>query len=423
MTSHASSVPEVCIAGIGGFGKTHHESAIHLENENRLRLKATCDPRAGQLKDLTESLRFRERGVEVFSDFEEMLDGHAREGDLVTLATPIALHAPMHASCVRRKLACYLEKPPTLDPEELERMISLDAGASFQTQVGFAYIVQPGRLELKRRIVAGEFGPIRAISYEGLWPRTDRYYARSPWAGKLRMGESLLLDSCFGNAMAHHAHNLLFFAGTDAVMSWADVKSVRAELYRANAIESPDTIFSEAVTGQGIRLRVAMSHAGPEAGMSRELIVAEKAEIEIAPGQYIEIRHSSGEVEKTDCSFACSSVTDNLRYYLDYLAGIHPRPLTRLSDSRPFVAWNALLYVAAGKITRIPTACISESEGEAGRALVIEGVEKATREFCERGTFPSAAGFDWASPGGEALAGDMSGLLDVVKLLAKTAAE
>lgn len=413
MTQSALTKPRVCIAGIGGFAHSHHQSALLLESEGRLSLLATCDPRADQLADSIRTLQLTEREVGIFTEFDVMLD--SVQADLLTISTPIGLHAPMHEAAVRRGMACYLEKPPTLDPDELEKMIEVDSKAKFQTQVGFVYIVQPARIDLKRRIVAGEFGKVQEVSYEGLWPRTDRYYSRSKWAGRLRMGDALLLDSCFGNAMAHHAHNLLFFAGTTDVMAWAEIANVRAELYRAHPIESPDTIFSEAVTTDGIRLRVALSHASPEKMHSLERIVTDKAIIEIHPGSYMEIHHKTGETEKIGCTFVGSPVTDNLRYYLDYLAGAHPRPLTTLVDSRPFVTWNALLYVACRKITQIIR--ISERRDEAGRALMIEDIDKATRLFCEESTFPSEAGFKWAVAGGEAVASEASQLSAVVDQL------
>src|SRR5690606_16855120 len=121
-------------------------------------------------------------------------------------------------------------------------MIQRDAKARHQTQVGFSYIVEPWRHALKERLRSGELGRLMRAALLGSWQRPSSYYERAPWAGRLAMQGGLVLDSCFGNAMAHHVHNLLFFAGEAGGFSWADIASARAELYRANAIESADTV-------------------------------------------------------------------------------------------------------------------------------------------------------------------------------------
>ena len=51
------------------------------------------------------------------------------------------------------------------------------------------------------------------------------------------MEGELVLDVCMGNAVAHWVHNMLQWCGEGEVLSWADIDSVQAELYRAHAIE------------------------------------------------------------------------------------------------------------------------------------------------------------------------------------------
>lgn len=407
-----------CIAGLGGFAAAHHSSVRTLESEGRLRLLATCDPRHGELAQLAENFRLAERGVEIFAEFDEMLAVHAVETRLVTVATPIRAHAGMHAACVNQGLACYLEKPPTLDPFELEEMIVRDAAAAFQTQVGFSYIIEPWRHALKDRLWSGEFGRIISAGALGFWQRPSAYYTRSAWAGRLAMEGGLVLDSCFGNAMAHHIHNLLFFAGEPGLFSWAEIDRVRAELYRTNAIESADTVISEAVTKNGVILRAALTHACPSARTTAERITTEKAEIFITPGESAEIRHLSGRIERLACS--PTPITDYFRSYADYLEGRIRRPVTTLADSRSMVVWNALLYVAARRIHTIPAGQFSVAVHSATQTPVhvIHGVEPVLDQFLTQGKFPSESGIPWAAPGGTARRSDLSLLHDTISSLA-----
>ena len=140
-------------------------------------------------------------------------------------------------------------------------MIVSDARARKSSLVGFNFIIEKLRLALKERLLAGEFGAVRGATLSALWPRPASYFSRNNWAGRLLIDDRVVLDSCFGNAMAHFVHNLLFWTGGPELFSWAQIAAVRAELYRAHAIEGADTFFVETDTTAGVTMRFALSHA------------------------------------------------------------------------------------------------------------------------------------------------------------------
>jgi predicted dehydrogenase len=390
---------------------------LSLESEGRTKVLATCDPRADALRNICEKFQFAERGVHVYTGFEELLAQHGGQLDLINVSTPIRLHAPMHAGCVARGIPCYLEKPPTLDPDELRVMIGRDFRARKATQVGFIYIAQPERIELKRQIIAGTFGRLLRVSFQGLGMRSHAYYSRNNWAGRLAIGDDLVLDSCCGNAMAHHIHNILFFAGTSELMNWAAPAWVESELYRANAIESADTIFARGELENGVEFRVAATHAC-QGSLCQETLTFEKGEIRILPWERTEFRHF-GECQETR-EICGVSLADNLGIYFDYLEGKRSRPLTLLSDCRPMVDLNALFYIAASKITSVkePHRLTMELEQSSTKAEVITGIEDACRDFVQEARFPSDAGLGWAVRGGRADIGHLKDLrqsLDTIR--------
>ncbi|MBC8012272.1 MAG: Gfo/Idh/MocA family oxidoreductase, partial [Burkholderiales bacterium] len=274
------------IIGMGGYAARHHEVALALEDRGECRLVCTCDPRPESFAEQARRWRLEARRVAVHTDYLSMLDRHAGELDVVVIATPIPLHAEMHAAVVGRGLAAYLEKPPTLDPDELEEMIARDARAPTTTLVGFNFIAEAERQALKRRLVAGEFGVLREARLFGFWGRSSAYYGRSAWAGRLFTDDGrLLLDSCLGNGLSHHVHNLLHWAGVDGLDNWATPTRVRAWLARAHPIEGADTCFAEAETDSRVLMRIAISHAcsGPE--LHRETLICDHAEIEYVTNQ------------------------------------------------------------------------------------------------------------------------------------------
>ena len=164
----------VAIVGMGGFARNHHDSLRTLEASGGCRVVATCDPHRTQFQFTTRQREwdFAGRGVHVYSDYITMLDSHATELDFVTIPTPIPLHAPMHRACVERNIPCYLEKPPTLFWAELDSMLEVETSASQSTQVGFNYIIEEPRRELKRRLLDGEFGRLNRAGFVGHWPRS-----------------------------------------------------------------------------------------------------------------------------------------------------------------------------------------------------------------------------------------------------------
>lgn len=388
------------IIGMGGFAGSHHQAIARLEERGHAKLVCTCDPNPATFTAEHHSWRLASRGVEVFQDYRAMLDACHRRLDVVVIPTPIQLHAEMHAAATALGLPAYVEKPPTLDHAALQRMIAADARARKASLVGFNFILEKCRLSLKERLLSGEFGAIRGATLSALWPRPAGYFARNGWAGRLLVDGHLVLDSCFGNAMAHFVHNLLFWTGRPDLFSWAQVAAVRAELYRAHAIEGADTFFVETDTSDGITLRFAMSHACAGASAHCEMVLCDKATLRYVVGHQIEVRWNDGRVEKLTMD-PFDPLQENYLEYFRYLHGEVQRPATTLADCRPFVALNDLAYVSSGHIAPVPPAFISpqRDEKEQKDYLQVSGMTTAHENFLVHGLWPSANG--WNRPPGE----------------------
>jgi len=409
-------LPRIAIAGIGGFGHSHHTVFEALEAQGRVRVAATCDPALNRLGDVCEQLRFANRGVQTYTSFDDMLAGQEGQLDLGVVAAPHQFHAEMHEKFVRRKIACYLEKPPTLDLGEFQRMLAVESHAARATNVGFRFVHDSSRIALKERILRGEFGSLKRIAFLGLARRTPAYFQRNGWAGRLMFGDKLLLDSCLGNALAHFINSLLFVAGIDHPRQWARPQDMASELYRANPIEGTDTIFASGRLKNGVNFRFAATHAYGEARAAiEETMVFDNAVVTIRD-------MDSGTIERPGSateSFSLTSPTlhDAMRDYLDFFEGRSPHPAQTLEDSRGFVETNALFYLAAGeKIHDIPSA-VSLRDPETG-ALGIPGIAEAAREFLADSVFPSQSGrHAWSQPGGSADVSQLDSLPQVIRKL------
>lgn len=407
------------IIGMGGFAGSHHAAVAKLEERGHAKLICTCDPHVEFFAVEQQTWKFAQRGVSVFSDYRTMLETCRRDLDLVVIPTPIQLHAEMHAACAQMGLPTYLEKPPTLDFAELERMIANDAKLPKLSVVGFNFIIEKARVALKERILAGDFGAVRGTTLSALWPRPASYFSRNDWAGRLMMGERMVLDSCFGNAMAHFVHNMLFWTGTTDVFSWGQLAVVRAELYRAHAIEGADTFFVEADTTTGVTMRFALSHACAGASSQCETVLCDKAVIRYLVGSPVEIRWLDGRNEKTPVD-AFDPLGENHLDYYRYLRGDSSRPATTLVDSRPFVALNDLAYISSKGVAQIPAELISaiRDEKEQKDYLKVANMQAAQESFLTRGEWPGPHG--WQRATGDAVTpADLPRLGEVVREMAR----
>jgi len=406
------------IVGMGGFAGWHHNTVAKLEERGEARLICTCDPAAASFVAQQEAWKFSARGVSVFPDYRTMLDACHRQLDLLVVPTPIQLHAEMHRAGVELGLPVYLEKPPTLDYLELEEMIVRDRSARKSSLVGFNFIIEKPRLALKQRILSGEFGAVRGATLVALWPRPADYFRRNNWAGRLMMGDRVVLDSCFGNANAHFVHNLLFWVGGPELYSWAPPAAVRAELYRAHAIEGADTFFVEADTTSGVNLRFALSHTGTGGGSHTETVTCDKATLRYIVGQFAEVRWTDGRVERITLDEFDGLAENHLDYYR-YLRGESARPATLLTDTRPFVALNDLAYLSSGKIASFPPALVTAvcDAKEQKDYVNVAGMPAAQENFLLRGIWPSTSGWT-REPGAVVTPADLPRFRDTVRAMA-----
>ena len=148
------SPTRIGIVGMGGFAGSHHATIARLEERGLARLICTCDPHPELFMTEQQNWRFAARNVQVFTDYRAMLEACHHSLDMVVIPTPIQLHASMHAAATAYGLSTYVEKPPTLDYAELERMITADQNARKSSVVGFNFIIERLRLSLKERVLA-----------------------------------------------------------------------------------------------------------------------------------------------------------------------------------------------------------------------------------------------------------------------------
>src|SRR5690606_1659502 len=134
-------------------------------------------------------------------------------------------HHHMTKTALTAGFNVVLEKPPDPTVQQMDELIEVEKESGKFVSVGFQMIYSRSVRRLKEIILQGSLGKIQDMACRGYWPRTDGYYRRNDWAGKILVDGALVLDGPMHNALAHYLHKMLYIAGPDMESS-AELKLV-----------------------------------------------------------------------------------------------------------------------------------------------------------------------------------------------------
>ena len=295
----------VVLVGLGGYGEVYLKALLDAWDDAQFDLVGAVEPTPTNCSRLDE---LRARGVRVYTSLESFYE--ASWADLVVIASTIHCHCAQTCSALLRGSHVLCEKPPAATVQEVDQMIAASEQAGRWVAVGYQWSFSAAIQRLKRDIKSGLVGRARRLKSLCLWPRTDAYYRRNDWAGRLRGDQGQwILDSPVNNAMAHDLHNMLYVLGDETHTS-AQPAEIVAELYRANDIENCDTVALRVRTEAGVEILFYGSHAvadetGPVFSFEFDRATARYS----AGGSEIEARLADGSTRRYASPDAAPQVT------------------------------------------------------------------------------------------------------------------
>lgn len=250
----------VILVGLGGYANNHLHYLWSNLDEDEFTIPAFVSSSLGQgQKRLPE---IQARGIPIYRSLEELCANH--KADLAIISSPIHLHAEHTCLALGHGMNVLCEKPTAGVVQESEKMKEARDRAGRFVAIAYNLSYTTNIQQLKKDILAGDYGQALRFKTYCLWPRHAKYYSRNRWAAKVRgEGGEWILDSPVHNATAHYLHNMLYLLG-DRVNTSARPVSVQAELYRANRIENYDTGALRVKTGSGAEVLFFSSHAVEE---------------------------------------------------------------------------------------------------------------------------------------------------------------
>jgi predicted dehydrogenase len=344
----------------------------------------------------------RAKGIDIVATLDELL---ARTDiQAVWLPVPIHLHRPFTERALAAGKAVICEKPVAGCVDDLDAMIQAQQRYNLPVAIGYQDICQPTTLAAKRLLLAGKIGRIRSATLIGCWPRADAYFNRSDWPGKLRVGETWVLDSPANNALAHYINLVLFLLGSADDRS-AEPLSIEAELYRVNPIENYDTCGLRVAMPDDVSFTALLTHACERTVGPIIRINGDAGSLSYSAAAMV-FRDASGQVTQTlprlDNQAWCEHYSRRIARYVRGIAD-DSSAIATLQTSRPhLVVTNgaseaAVVHDVDASVVRV----VTNDKGH--RLTTIVGIEDLFEKCIAKHCLPHESGLaSWTVPAGRA---------------------
>ena len=374
------------------MGSVYLESLLQDRLSGRYRLIATVDPEPEKCPRWKE---LRDLGIPVFPALEEF---YSRDGaDLAIIASPIHFHAEQTCLALSHGSRVLCEKPAAATVQEVRVMEAAARAARKWVAVGYQWSFSSAIQSLKADIHGGMFGRPRRLKCLYLWPRSEAYFRRNDWAGKVKDAKGRwILDSPVNNAMAHDLHNMLYILGEEKETAAQPVR-VEAELYRAHQIENFDTAAIRCFTASGAEVLFFVSHAaGVDIGpvLSYEF---ERGDVRGA-GRDSDIT-AEFNTHRKNYGMPDSEPLRKLREAIDLAKG-EAQPACGLKAAMAQVMVVDGAQDSQPDVREFPPEIIS-ARGEPGRReIIVQGLAEMLRTCYEKNRLPAELGAPWSCRGG-----------------------
>jgi predicted dehydrogenase len=390
------------VIGLGGYGLVHLDAVHWLAQQGLGRLTGVVALAEDRKKLASRATALQAQGVKLFDSVEDFFAHGIELADVLTIPIGIHQHVPASCAAMQAGLHVYCEKPLAATVQEVGRLIQVRNATGKKTAVGFQHIYSHSIQQLKARICAGRLGRVRSISLLCGWPRSLQYFTRNEWTGKIRVGNDWVLDSPANNAHAHYLLNMLYLASAQERTADTPIE-LRAELYRANSIESCDTVQMKFTTQEGVSCHALLTHANAYPLGPQMKIVCEKGTVtwQSDSGKTV-VGYANGSVERFD-----NEVHDKWRYegFKDLVSAIRSStmPMCTPEIARSQTLTINAMHESCPEIATVPEEFIDHVEDwemfpldTKGNFNRVRDLDQHLQAAFDRGVFLSELELPWA---------------------------
>ena len=393
MSEHADLEPvRIGLVGVANFAQSHARSIAQMEQEGLGELVCVCIRSPQKYADAVAS--YQQRGVTVYTSYEEMLQAETERMELVALPVAIPDHAWTSIAAMETGYDVLVEKPPAATVQDVDAMAETSERTGRFCAVGFQNQSKNTVRELKRRICDGKLGEVRRITVMAEWVRADSYYERNGWAGKMTYQGRYCLDGPTNNALAHYLFNALYWSSP----TWGHADTpvrVRGELYRAHPIEGEDTSAIAVETARGVSIVYLTTLAGWQTmgPVSHLEATGGYADWSHTEGTAIKYADGAEEIIQPDGRREHDEVFRNA---IRYLRGAEQELNSPIAMTRPLVVALNGAYESGGPPRTIPAQYITREPKEDSMFTGINGIREVLEACYDGHKTLSEVGVPWA---------------------------
>ncbi len=382
--------------GVGGYAASLIRLLDQAIPHERARLAAADVSRStpeGPVADIVaQHQTARVQGVDALLDHPDL--------DAVLIATSIDSHLPFVTAALNKGLHVHCEKPITATIQDAREMIAQRDRTGRCVHVGYQDTYGATTQWAKQLILDGAIGALRRVRVMACWPRSDSYYNRNDWAGRLQRDGRWVLDSPANNALAHQT-NLALYLGGPTMRDSARAVRVEAELYRARDIENYDTGAFRAVTESGVEILVLLTHACGQSHQPTIDWIGDTGSIHRMHPASVELRQGDHVLEHRDEGSGGPRLA-MMENFIDRLEGPADRSLCEIENAMEVTRLinGVSACVPVRTIDSAHVQPIARADEAEGRVMAVRGIESLFAECFDRFALPSEVGAPWAgSPG------------------------
>ncbi len=384
-------VPKVGLVGINGFGARHGKVILDLMQRGDIECTAFADIRVDPENEIYKGLVTN--GAKHYTDYEEMLNNHD-DLTFVVIATPIALHRPMAVNTLRKGFNVLLEKPPAVTIQDVDEIIETSRDTGKLCAVNFQNTSLRSFLQLNDMIEQGELGDIDRVVGVGILKRTDDYYERTPWAGKLIHNGNYVLDGTINNPLAHILNNCLIVAGRGDSKK-AVPSEVQAELYKGHKIEGEDTACVRICTDNDVEILFYTTLCHKTHVTPYIVVHGTKGKAIWTYENTLKIQYIDG--KDVIFSYGREMAMENIYYNLIAVdRGAEERLFSSIEDCRSFVLASNGAFESCQRVIAIPDEHIVREKEDNTIATYIYDIDKIILQASQSGKLFSELPVKWA---------------------------
>lgn len=385
---------KIVLIGIRGYAKAFMDAMFENKPNEDFEFAGFIYPRSRKSPIPQELI---DNNIKQYDSLEEYYENNT--ADLVIISSPIQLHVNQTITALENGSNVLCEKPIAATIQDAIKMREVSERTGKFVAVGFQWSFCEPILNLKRDILSGVYGKPLKCKTIVQWPRTERYYNRSSWAGRIKNDAGdWILDSVANNATAHFLHNMFFLLGEKIGKSAYPAK-IKAEIYRANEIENYDTFMARINTRNNMEMMFYASHAVPENIHPIFEFTFEKGRVEFDFGKDAILRGFTLDGQEKEYGNPFDDEMRKIFTCIKAIRGEEEIPCDINAASPQLITINAvsencdIVNFAEEYLVRKP---IKEKDGDETTLVYVEGIKDVLIKCYEEEKLPSEKGVAWA---------------------------